>query len=87
MTHHDAESASCRELFARLSEYIDGELDASLCSGVETHMGDCAPCRDFLESLRRTVRLVESIPRAGLDEAAREELRRACDRFRGREDA
>ena len=49
---------SCRELVERLSEYLDGELPAGLCDRIDAHMGDCPPCRAFLESLRRTVRWV-----------------------------
>lgn len=61
----------CRALFARLSEYLDGEIDADGCAHVDAHLADCPPCRDFLESLRRTVRLVQSDPGTGLPEQAR----------------
>lgn len=59
----------CRDLAARLSEYLDHEIDPGACAEIEGHLDDCPPCRDFLESLRRTVGLVregapsaESIP-------------------------
>ena len=59
MSHpHDHGSSECGEIFKRLSEYIDGELDADLCSSLEAHMEGCEPCQAFLESLRRTVKLV-----------------------------
>lgn len=73
---HDA--TGCREIFARLSEYIDGELPQDLCDEVERHFGGCAPCEAFLESLRRTVRWIEQ---AG-DEPLPEDLRRAVRRSR-----
>jgi len=49
-------------MFARLSEYIDGELDPAICTGIEDHVGDCPPCQAFLESLRRTVNLTRDLP-------------------------
>jgi mycothiol system anti-sigma-R factor len=55
----------CRDLAARLSEYLDHEIDPGACAEIEGHLDDCPPCRDFLESLRRTVGLVrEAAPSA-----------------------
>ena len=46
-------------MFARLSEYLDEELDPGVCSQLEVHLDDCPPCQAFLESLRGTLRLVQ----------------------------
>ena len=46
----------CKHLFATLSDYIDHELDPSLCANLERHMGDCMPCQAYLASLEETVR-------------------------------
>lgn len=51
----------CRDLAARLSEYLDHEIDPDACGAIEGHLDDCPPCRDFLESLRRTVGLVREV--------------------------
>ena len=48
---------SCREILAKLSEYIDEELDPSICDEIEGHMSDCAPCINFLNTLKKTVKL------------------------------
>ena len=45
----------CREVFEMLSEYIDGELPADTCEHIERHIADCAPCVQFVESLRKSV--------------------------------
>jgi anti-sigma factor RsiW len=56
MSHdHGPGDENCAEIFSRLSEYLDEELDPSICEKVDAHMGGCHPCRAFLESLRRTV--------------------------------
>jgi RNA polymerase sigma-70 factor (ECF subfamily) len=49
-------SARCKRLFALLSDYIDQEIDPSLCADVEGHFGDCSPCKAYLASLEETVR-------------------------------
>lgn len=47
----------CREMVEFLSDYIDDELEAVVREEFEKHMGDCEPCRRFLDSTRKTVRL------------------------------
>jgi RNA polymerase sigma-70 factor (ECF subfamily) len=45
----------CRQLFAKLSDYLDGALDDSLCQELEKHLDGCAPCEAFLSSLEQTI--------------------------------
>ncbi len=52
-----SDQLSCREIFERLSEYIDGELDAKLCECLDEHLQDCEPCLRFIATLRKTVEL------------------------------
>jgi predicted anti-sigma-YlaC factor YlaD len=47
----------CEELLALLNEYVDGELDPSLCTGLEEHLRECEPCRVVVDTLRGTVTL------------------------------
>ncbi len=54
----------CEQVKTLLSEYIDGELAAAWKGPVERHLADCAGCRNELDSIRRTVALVESLPKA-----------------------
>ena len=45
----------CKEMFAELSNYLDDELDDSLCEELEKHMGGCEPCKAFLSSLEESI--------------------------------
>ena len=45
----------CREMFASLSDYIDGLADDPLSREMEKHLGDCKPCVAFLDSLKSAV--------------------------------
>ena len=47
----------CKEIFARLSEYLDGELPRGSCQELEEHIRNCPPCVDFMNSLRKSVKL------------------------------
>jgi anti-sigma factor RsiW len=47
----------CDDVFAKLSEYLDGQLPESACAELEKHLQGCPPCIEFLASLRRSVEL------------------------------
>jgi anti-sigma factor RsiW len=42
-------------MFAELSDYLDEQLDDSLCEELERHMSDCGPCQAFLATLETTI--------------------------------
>lgn len=74
--------AECREMFAKLSEYLDGELDPAACRCFEEHLHGCEPCQAFLESLRRTVAHVARVPRPRLPDDLEREVVAAFERAR-----
>ncbi len=47
---------SCKRLFARLSDYLDHEIDPQTCARLESHLDGCAPCKAYLASLEQTIR-------------------------------
>jgi len=55
-------SRHCKQIFANLSQYLDGALDDTLCKELERHMAGCKPCETFLASLRRTIAQTHLLP-------------------------
>jgi RNA polymerase sigma-70 factor (ECF subfamily) len=51
------EHESCKEVFALLSQYLDRDLTLATCQEIEAHLAGCPPCIEFLNSLKRTIRL------------------------------
>lgn len=47
----------CEQLLGSLSDYIDGELQAELCSLIERHLQQCDNCRIVVNTLRKTIEL------------------------------
>jgi RNA polymerase sigma-70 factor (ECF subfamily) len=47
--------AHCKAIFAELSDYLDEQLDDSLCEKLERHMKDCQPCQAFVATLAATI--------------------------------
>jgi anti-sigma factor (TIGR02949 family) len=76
-------SEDCSDVFARLSEYLDRELPDASCEEIERHIAGCAPCIQFVESLRKSIRLTHGIEAveglAPLPQELKEKLRRAFD--------
>jgi RNA polymerase sigma-70 factor (ECF subfamily) len=66
----------CKELFAELSNYLDDELDDSLCEELEKHMDGCAPCQAFLSSLERSIQQCHTTPKESPDPRIAAKLRR-----------
>jgi RNA polymerase sigma-70 factor (ECF subfamily) len=67
---------NCKQMFAELSDYLDEELDDSLCAELEKHMEGCEPCKAFLASLEETIRTCRTAPNDRPDELAAANLRR-----------
>ncbi len=54
--------ARCKAMFAELSNYLDEQLDDSLCEELERHLGSCEPCKAFLSSLETTIEKCRTSP-------------------------
>jgi len=66
----------CKEMFAELSNYLDDELDDSLCEELEKHMDGCEPCKAFLSSLEKSIQLCRIVPNESPDPRVAARLRR-----------
>ena len=55
---------TCRNLLSQLSDYIDGDLEETLCAEIEQHMADCPDCRAVVNTLEKTIELYRSTERA-----------------------
>ena len=59
---HQHDHRQCRELFARLSEYLDREMDEISCRDVERHLKHCDCCQACFNTLKQTVALCREMP-------------------------
>ena len=66
----------CKEMFAELSNYLDDELDDSLCEELEKHLDGCEPCKAFLSSLERSIQQCRTAPNESPDPRVAARLRR-----------
>jgi RNA polymerase sigma-70 factor (ECF subfamily) len=66
----------CKAMFAELSNYLDEELDDSLCEELEKHLDGCGPCKAFLASLQATIEDCRRLPNQVPDRTMASKLRK-----------
>jgi anti-sigma factor RsiW len=64
----------CVDLLALLNEYVDGELEPSICEEWERHLADCYPCRVVVDNVRGTITLYKEDRPYDVPEAFRRRL-------------
>ena len=75
---------TCREAIDVLADYLDGTMPRDLAAELERHLADCAPCRAYLATYRKTRALGASVARVEMPEEMQERLRRfLIDGLRG----
>jgi len=57
MTCDNPDHRHCIELFEKLSEYIDQELEPETRRHIEAHVAECLACFACLQTLKQTVAL------------------------------
>jgi anti-sigma factor RsiW len=57
MDNHIHSHEECKKYLTMLSDYIDGDLDAGLCSRLEAHMAECENCTIVVNTLKKTIEL------------------------------
>lgn len=62
LSNEQPRPARCKAMFAELSNYLDEQLDDSLCEELERHLGGCEPCKVFLSSLEATIQQCRTSP-------------------------
>jgi RNA polymerase sigma-70 factor (ECF subfamily) len=70
---------ACRELFANLSEYLDGRVEPRTCAEMSAHIESCPTCVAFLRDLRTAIDRCRSL-KLDCDPAVMERLRATLTR-------
>jgi len=67
---------TCRDAIDVLDDYVDGTMPPAVAAELERHLADCAPCRAYLATYRKTRELAAADGRAEMPEEMQERLRR-----------
>lgn len=47
----------CDELLKALSDYVDGNIEPSVCEEFTEHLAGCNPCQVVVDNIRKTITL------------------------------
>ncbi|HUN86386.1 MAG TPA: sigma-70 family RNA polymerase sigma factor [Terracidiphilus sp.] len=72
-------SQQCREMFAQLSEYLDGHMEPRSCDEMQQHIDACPSCVAFLRDLRSAIDRCRSM-KVSCDPAVAKGLRKLLTR-------
>ena len=67
----------CKQLAVDLSAYFDQELDEAETRAVESHLADCADCRESLEKMGRLRAALHTAPPPPLEQKLIQDLMQA----------
>ena len=48
---------NCQDVFRRISDYLDGDIDADLRRAIEAHACGCHHCEVVVDTTRKTIEL------------------------------
>ena len=48
---------NCDELLKALNEYVDGNVDSTICRDFKQHLEQCDPCQIVVDNIRQTITL------------------------------
>jgi len=67
----------CKQLFEKMSEYLDGELDPDLVSFAEDHVSTCTECEENIELMKKSLQLIKNQAPEKFPDDVRDQLRKA----------
>jgi predicted anti-sigma-YlaC factor YlaD len=68
---------SCQELVEIVTDYLEERLTPEDRRRVEEHLAACEGCRNYLDQMRETIRLVGRLDEGSIPAPMREQLLRA----------
>lgn len=74
-------NAGCRGILARISAYLDGEIDRAACDAIELHCKTCPNCAAVVNGLRETAGLCRRVSTLPLPDDVRERARESVRRL------
>ena len=66
---------NCRELIAIIDDYLEGALTREDLEEFEQHLRDCAPCRAYLATYRKTKTIAADANRLEMPREMKDRLR------------
>ena len=66
---------TCQEAIALMLDYLDSALEPPTLERLESHFSECAPCRAYLATYRKTKELAATANRVEMPDEMKSRLR------------
>ncbi len=67
----------CIKHMEHISEFLDGELDEAGCEAIRAHLQECPQCRYCVESLKKTLGVLQHCPEESVPTDVHDRLKAA----------
>ena len=75
LSNESRASLTCKEAIDLLSEYLEAVCGPTVADRLEAHLRDCAPCRAYLATFRRTRELTQTVGHVEMPQEMKARLR------------
>ncbi|HEV2440658.1 MAG TPA: zf-HC2 domain-containing protein [bacterium] len=65
---------TCRELVELVTDYLEATMPGADRDRFEEHLGQCPPCRAYLDQMRQTIAALGKLPRESISDDAKRGL-------------
>ncbi len=65
----------CKELFEKMSEYLDGEMDLAMMKEAEKHLAHCTGCEETVKTFKKCVSILKKTRAKTLPEKEKNHLK------------
>jgi predicted anti-sigma-YlaC factor YlaD len=69
----------CRQAYRFICDHLDEKSSSPRCRAIRKHIACCPSCRQYLDSVKKTVRLYRTAPNPKLPNALHRDLMKALD--------
>ena len=68
--------AVCKELFEKMSEYLDGEMNLAMMKEAEKHLSHCTGCKETVQAFKKCISFLQRTKAKTLPEKEKKHLKK-----------
>ena len=70
----------CKELFEKMSEYLDGEMDLAMMKEAEKHLVHCTECEETVKIFKKCVSILKTTKNKTLPKKVKTQLKKLIEK-------
>ncbi len=70
----------CKELFEKMSEYLDGEMNLAMMKEAEKHLAHCTECEETVKTFKKCVSILKTTKNKTLPKKVKTQLKKLIEK-------